>query len=65
MADPGQKDDFPDLSSFDDDVSVISVSANFYRAAMGLGNDAHQQGRKTNQVINHGRLEESRHSAAK
>ncbi|CAP71461.1 uncharacterized protein PODANS_6_1780 [Podospora anserina S mat+] len=25
MADPGQKDDFPDLSSFDDDVSVIST----------------------------------------
>lgn len=27
MADPGHNDEFPDLSSFDDDVSVISVSA--------------------------------------
>jgi hypothetical protein len=26
MADPGRDDDFPDLSSFDDESSVISVS---------------------------------------
>lgn len=27
MADPGHDNDFPDLSSFDDESSVISVSA--------------------------------------
>jgi hypothetical protein len=73
MADPGHDNDFPDLSSFDDESSVISVSGcpsirtcdlGGSRKGLGAGQDRTRQDR-TNRGRNNDRREDSRHSAAK
>ena len=73
MADAGRENDLQDLGSFDDESSVISVSATISYASLldcqpgcQLA-EGHEQYivNRTNRRRNNGRPEDSRHSAAK
>jgi len=72
MADPGHDNDYHDLGSFDDESSVISVSATFPQSFCWTAHlrwqlrVAHEQSRDgTNRRRNNDRPEGSKHSAAK
>lgn len=72
MADPGHDNDYHDLGSFDDESSVISVSATILQCPHWTANlrwqrrMAHEQSSDgTNRRHNNRRPEGSKHSAAK